>query len=454
MRDLTQGPIPRLLAGMAGFIGFGLIVQTMYLLVDLYFVAQLGGQAVAGVAACGSTLFLVMALSQAVSVGALSLISRAIGCRDAAKAQTVFEQTIGMALAAAIATLLIGYLVGGRLMAVLSADATTAKGARAYLFTFLPFLALVFPNAALGAVLRASGIVGAPMAVQSATVLLNVLLAPVLIAGWGTGHPLGTAGAGFASSVAAIVGTVGLTVLFGRLEATLRLRLTAPQLNTWRQIAAIGLPASGEFLLMFVISGVIYWTLRRFGPDAQAGFGIGSRVMQSIFLPAMAVAFAAAPIAGQNHGAGRADRVRATFHASAVTGSGIMLALTLLCQLDPELLIRVFTRDGAVVAVASGYLRIVSWNFVAMGLIYSCSAMFQGLGNTGPALASSTSRIVTFVLPVILLARSPQATLHDLWRLSNASVVVQALISVLLLRREFRKHVGRTVPKPYLTQKQ
>jgi putative MATE family efflux protein len=442
MRDLTQGSIPRHLAGMAGFIGFGLIVQTMYLLVDLYFVARLGGQAVAGVAAAGSILFLVMALSQIVSVGALSLIARAIGGKKPAEAQTVFEQSVAMGLFAGMMTLALGYLAGGWGVAALSADDATAVAARTYLFAFLPSLALMFPNAAIGSALRAAGIVGAPMAIQTATVVLNVMLAPVLIAGWGTGHPLGVAGAGFASSVATIAGTIAFLILFGRLDVPLRIRVARPRPEVWRRIAAIGLPASGEFLLMFVILGVVYWTIRPFGAEAQAGFGIGSRVMQAIFLPVMAIAFAAAPIAGQNYGAGRSDRVRATFRAAALIGTVIMLALTILCQTRPELLVRIFTQDPAVATVASDYLGMMSWNFVAMGLIYSCSAMFQGLGNTGPALLSSASRLLTFVLPVILLSRWPEATLHDIWRLSNASVALQALTSLLLLRREFRRRLA------------
>ena len=442
MRDLTQGSISKHLVGMAGFIGVGLIVQTLYLLVDLYFVARLGGQTVAGVAAGGSVLFFVMALSQIVSVGSLALIARAIGAKDMAEAQTVFEQALGMALAAGAATLLVGYLVGGAGVAALSADAPTAAAARAYLFAFLPSLALMFANAAIGSALRSSGIVGAPMAIQSATVGLNVLLAPVLIAGWGTGHPLGAAGAGLASSVAAVVGLLALLLLFRRLGAALALRVGVPRLPVWRRIAAIGLPASGEFLLMFLISGVVYWSIRRFGAEAQAGFGIGSRVMQSIFLPAMAIAFAAAPIAGQNHGAGRTDRVKATFGAAALIGSGIMLALTLLCQFSPALLVRPFTHDPAVVTVASGYLRMVSWNFVAMGLIFSCSAMFQGLGNTRPSLLSSASRLLTFVLPVLLLSGRPEVTLSDIWKLSNASVALQALTSLLLLRRALRRQLA------------
>lgn len=450
MRDLTTGSIPRHLLGMAGFIGFGLIVQTMYILVDLYFVARLGEHAVAGVAAGGSAMFLVMSASQLIAAGALSLIARAIGGKDTAQAQSVFDQAVCMALFAGIATLLIGYAIGGRGVAALSADAPTALAASAYLFAFLPSLALMFPNAAIGSALRAAGVVGAPMAIQAATVGLNVVLAPILIAGWGTGHPLGVAGAGWASSIASLIGTAVLLILFRRLEPNLRLRATPPHFAVWRRITAIGLPASGEFLLMFVVSGVIYWSIRRYGAEAQAGFGIGSRVMQSIFLPAMAVAFAAAPIAGQNHGAGRHDRVRATFRTTALIGSGIMLALTLFCQWRPELLVRIFTHDAGVVPIAAGYLTMVSWNFVAMGLIFSCSGMFQALGDTRPALLSSASRLVTFVLPVIILSHRTGTTLHDIWRLSNVSVALQALTSLWLLRREFRRKLS--VPGTPLTQ--
>jgi putative MATE family efflux protein len=447
MRDLTQGSIPRHLMSMAGFIGFGLIVQTMLLLVDLFFVARLGEHAVAGVATGGSAMMIVMAASQLIGVGSLSLIARATGAKDMAMAQAVFDQSVSMAVFAAIVTLLLGYLLGTAFVGLLAADPLTAAAGRDYLFAFLPSLALMFVNGSIGSGLRATGVVGAPMAIQSGTVALNILLAPVLIAGWGTGMPLGVGGAGLASSIATACGSLALIVLFGRMQQHLRLERQAlvPRFALWKRITAIGLPSSTEFLLMFLVSGVIYWSIRRFGPEAQAGFGIGSRVMQSIFLPAMAVAFAASPIAGQNHGAGRSDRVRATVKHAMLIGSAIMAVLTLFCQWRPEVLIHIFTHDEGVVLVAADYLRVISWNFVATGLVFCCSGMFQALGDTTPSLISSTSRILTFVLPVIYLSARTHATLHDVWRLSNISVAVQALISLALLRREFGRKLKPVV---------
>jgi putative MATE family efflux protein len=444
MRDLTTGSITRHLLGMAAFIGVGLVVQTLYFLIDLYFVARLGEHAIAGVSAAGTSWMVGMATAQMIAIGTLSLVSRAVGAKDHADASLAFNQALGLGLATGAAAAVVGYLVGPAAVRGIGADLETAAAGRAYLFAFIPAIVLMFPGAALGAGLRAVGVVGAPMIIQSLTVALNAVLAPVLIAGWGTGAPLGVAGAGLASSIAAAAGLVAMGLLFGRMQGHLRIRPEEmrPRLTVWKRLAAVGLPAGGEFFLMFVFMSVVYWVIRDFGAAAQAGFGIGARVMQSIFLPAMAVAFAAAPIAGQNYGARNGHRVRVTFTQAAAIGSGIMLALTLLCQIQPELLIRPFTTDREVAGIASEYLRIISWNFVAVGLVFACSGMFQALGDTRPAFLSSASRLLTFALPALLLSGVPGLRLEHVWYLSLASGVLQAVCSLVLLRMAFRRRLA------------
>jgi len=158
--------------------------------------------------------------------------------------------------------------------------------------------------------------------------------------------------------------------------------------------------------------------------------------MQAIFLPAMAVAFATGPIAGQNFGARHAARVRDTFRNAALMGAAIMLSLTALCQINPALPVRPFSSDPAVIRIAAEFLRIASWNFVAVGLTFSCSGMFQALGDTRPALISSASRLLTYVVPAVWLAGQPWAALRDFWYLSVASLTVQAVFAVALLRHQ------------------
>jgi putative MATE family efflux protein len=440
VRDLTEGSIPRHLTALAMPIAIGMLFQMLYFLIDLYFVARLGDTAIAGVGAAGNVQFLVMALTQVLGVGTMALIAHASGRKDVADANLVFNQGLGLALACTVLTLVGGYAGCAWYMQTIAADAATAEAGVAYLRAFLPGLALQFALTTMGSALRGTGIAKPTMLVQVITVLLNALLAPVLIAGWLTGKPFGVAGAGWASTISIAVGVALMALYFVRLEKFVGFQRAylRPQPATWLRILHIGLPPGGEFALMFVYMAVIYWVIRGFGAEAQAGYGIGMRVMQSIFLPVMAVAFATAPLAGQNFGARKSDRVRATFRVAAWIGSVLMFALTLICQWRPQWFVHPFTTDEEVVRVAAQFLQIISWNFVASGLIFTCSGMFQALGNTRPALYASASRLLTFVIPAIALASVAGFELRQLWLLSVASVTLQMLISLIFLRRELR----------------
>jgi len=198
---------------------------------------------------------------------------------------------------------------------------------------------------------------------------------------------------------------------------------------------------------MFVYMAIVYWTIRGFGAEAQAGFGLGGRVMQAVFLPAMAVAFAAAPIAGQNFGAGLHDRTRKAFVSAAMIGTGVMLVLMIIVQLEAEAMVRFFTKDVGVQNIATGFLHIISWNFVATGVIFTCSGMFQALGNTVPSVISSATRIATFGIPALWLSTRPGFQIRQIWMLSVATVAVQLVVSLLLVRREFRKRLAPPAPE-------
>jgi putative MATE family efflux protein len=440
MKDLTQGPIARHLAAMAVPVGAGMLLQTLYYLVDLYFVARLGQAALAGVSAAGNAFFVVLALTQMLGVGTVTLVSHAVGRKDREEANHVFNQAVVIGIACALATLAGGYALAGTYMRVLGADAATEAAGRSFLFAFVPGLAMQFALVVMGSALRGTGIVKPTMVVQALTVLLNVILAPVLIAGWGTGIAMGAAGAGLASTLAVAAGNVLLWAYFTRLEKYVGFdaRHCRPRLATWRRLLDVGLPAGGEFFLMAVYTAVVYAIIREFGAAAQAGFGVGSRLMQAIFLPALAIAFAAAPIAGQNVGAGNPARVRETFRVAAIANVAIMAALTFLCQWRGEMLLRPFTQDAAVIEVASQFLRIISWNFAGIGLVLTCSSLFQALGNTWPSLLSSGVRIFTFAGPALWLSTQPGFQLASVWYLSVATVVLQAIVSLSLLRWQFR----------------
>src|SRR5262249_44397957 len=204
------------------------------------------------------------------------------------------------------------------------------------------------------------------------------------------------------------------------------------------------------FLLIFVYIMLVYAIIRGFGPAAQAGFGIGARVMQAFFLPVVALSFAVAPVVGQNFGGRRADRVRHSVYSALGIGSLMMLVLTLIAFPPPATLIRIFSRDPRVIAFGSEYLRIVSLNFISAGIIFTTSSVFQGIGNTLPPLFSSLTRFVLFALPALLISRMPGFEIREVWYLSVASIILQMCANLLLLRHELRKRLRFGEPENFI----
>ena len=154
MRDLTQGPIPGHLIAMAAPIAAGMLAQTLYLLIDLYFVAQLGDAALAGVGAAGIAMFVVMALTQTLGVGTMALVSQAVGRKDPADADLVFNQSLSLALVCTAGTLVFGYLLTDAYMRTVGADPATIDAGVTYLRWFLPGLALQYVNIVMMSGLR------------------------------------------------------------------------------------------------------------------------------------------------------------------------------------------------------------------------------------------------------------------------------------------------------------
>ena len=438
MRDLTQGSVRGHLIAMAMPIMIGMLVQTLYLMVDLYFVSGLGKEAVAGVAAAGNVTMLVIALTQMLAVGTVSLVARSLGAGDKAGASRVFAQAMLLGVACMVATLVVGVCVAPAYMRGVSADAAIAQSGVTFILWSLPGLALQFVLAVAGSVLRGAGIVKPGMVVQMATVGLNIVLAPVLIAGWGTHHPLGIAGAGLATSLSVAAGVLLLLRYLRQLGdvVTVSAGLVRPDRELLGRMLRIGLPAGGEFLIMVLLNSAIYALIRDFGAAAQAGFGIAGRIMQALVMPAMAISFAIPAVAGQNFGGRHPERVVDTFRQGLALELAMMAVVVAACQLWAPIPVAWFTADANAAQAGITVMRVVSWNFFAVGIVFACSGMFQAMGHTLPSLLSSLTRLLAFVLPALWLRQRAGFALLDVWHLSVASVFLQAGVSLVLMRRQ------------------
>jgi putative MATE family efflux protein len=444
MKDLTQGSVTKHLLHMSAFMAVSMVVQTLYLLADLYWVGRLGKEAIAAVGVAGNLTMIVLALTQMLGVGTTTLISHAAGQKDQPRAELVFNQSFIMSILVAAGLGVFGFLLMNGYCNSLSADAITASLAKSYLLWFIPAMLLQFPLVALGSALRATGIIKPTVAFQLLSVVFNIVLAPLLIFGVGPFPKLGVSGAALASFISILIADIGMMIYFEKKYHYLRFRfsLFRPQTEIWKRMLLIGVPAGAEFVLLFVYIIIVYGIIRGFGPAAQAGFGVGARVMQALFLPVVALSFAVSPVVGQNFGGRRADRVRQSVYSAITIASLMMLVLTLLAHFVPAPMIRAFSRDQHVINFGSDYLRIVSVNFVAAGIVFTTSSIFQGIGNTWPPLLSSMTRLLIFILPALLVARTPGFEIRHVWYLSVASQLTQAGINLLLLRREMRKKLN------------
>jgi len=443
MEDLTTGPLTRHLLKTTSFMLVMIVFQTLYFLIDLYWVGRLGTHAVAAVGIAGNLTFIVLALTQMLGVGTTTVVSHAIGRKDREGAQLMFNQAQVLAVVTGSIFLVLGLLLRVPYARVMSPDPETATLASQYLLWFIPAMALQFLMVAAGAALRGVGNFKTGMIVGTGSVIINMLFAPFLIFGWITGHAFGVAGAAMASLIAIIIAIVWFGAYFVAKDSYLRFVRAdqKPQLALWRKMLNIGLPAGFEFGMMAVYLILVYSLARPFGAAAQAGFGIGQRVIQSLFMPAVALGFSVAPVAGQNFGARNRERVIDTFRKAAYMVTAIMVVLIIVAQIAPRSLIAVFSKDPAVLDVGGVYLRIVSWTFIASGLIFVASSMFQAMGNTIPSLIASGVRVLLVAVPAILLSRTAGFQLNYIWYLSVTAVFIQLAIAMLLLRREFRRRL-------------
>ena len=339
----------------------------------------------------------------------------------------MFNQSQVLSMVVGAIFLAVAMLLRGAYASTLGADAQTARQAEEYLTWFIPAMALQFAMVAMGAALRGTGNFKPGMIVATTTVILNMVLAPFLIFGWVTGVPLGVAGAAMSSLVAVAVGVVWLGLYFIKPSAYLHFVPTqwVPQFSLWGQMLKIGLPAGAEFGLMAVYLFVIYAISRPFGAAAQAGFGIGLRLVQAGFMPVVALGFSVAPVAGQNFGARLPDRVKKTYVTAVSMAAGIMAVWAIACHFGAAPMVQCSRAIRTSSPWAKSTCASSRGRSSGSGLVFVSSSMFQALGNTLPPLAASFGRLLLTAIPALLLARLPGFQLRWIWYLSAWTIVFQ-----------------------------
>ena len=245
MQDLTTGSLSGHLIKTTSFMLVSMIFQTLYVLVDLFWVGRLGTDSVAAVGISANLSFLVLAISQMLGVGTTTMVSHAAGSKQHDQAIFLFNQSQILSMVTGVTFLAVAMFYRTAYAAALSADAIMQAQTEHYLLWFIPAMALQFAMVAMGAALRGTGNFKPGMIVQTGSVIINIVLAPVLIFGWGPFDPQGISGAAVATFVAIAIGVVWISFYFLDKNAYLRFHFTdwKPNFRVWGRMLTIGLPA-------------------------------------------------------------------------------------------------------------------------------------------------------------------------------------------------------------------
>jgi len=437
--DLTAGSIPKQLLRLSGPIAFSMIMFTLYLMADLYFVGRLGPDAVAAVSISGNAFFVILGLSFVLGIGGMALIAQAFGRKDYEGAAKVYKQSLILSILVGIASSLTGLAIAHPYIAFFGGTGQSLEWGVQYFRIFSISFFFVLILHVIGACYRGMGDTKTPMIIMVLSTILNIILDPLLIFGLLCFPRLGVRGAAIASLLSQFIALaiyIYMILIRGQhLEIKRPWRL---DMSIIKRSLSIGLPSGLTYFLLALNMLITYRVVSIFGTPALASIGIGFRILQSIYMPVVAVTSAMAAIVGQNYGAGKQSRITTTLWTGWAISCGIMISGTALCRFFPGILIGIFSNDKSVIHYGIIYLTIMSLGNVIVGTIMTMSAVFQGFGKTYPVLIAAVFDNVLFACLVFTLPGIFGWGIQSIWWIKLATASIEMFLIAEWLRRYFQ----------------
>ncbi len=400
-RDFTSGSLGTALFLLAVPMILEMIMESIFSIVDIYFVAKQGANAVAVVGLTESMLALVFAVSIGLSVSATATVARRIGEGDPDGAAHSAAHAIYLGIGVSLIVSALGLIFAPHFLAGLGAEPAVIKLGTTYTRIMLGGNAAIVFLFLLNAIFRGAGDPSVSMRVLFCANLLNIFLAPCFIFGpdiftvlhigapawlvhaWPFPH-LGVTGAAVGTTIGRGVGVL-LAISFlirpgGRITLHRQhWKLDKPVLSALVKIAA---PAMLQFAIGTVSWSALVRVVAGFGSDAIAGYVIGLRVIIFVLLPAVGMSNAASTLVGQNLGAGKPDRAEASVWRAAYINAVLLGTNGLILLLFSRSIIGAFTSEPTVLAYGAQALHTVSYGFLfyAFGMVLESS--FNGAGDT------------------------------------------------------------------------
>jgi putative MATE family efflux protein len=415
---LTSDPIPGLVKALAVPASVGFFFNTMFNVVDTYFAGLISTQALAALSLSFPVFFMIIALGGGVSTGTTALIATSLGAGDTDHARMMAVQGFVFGIMLSIVITAVGLFASGPVFSVLGASGQYLAMSVAYMNTIFWGSVFFVLNSMLNAVLNAQGDTRSFRNFLVLSFFLNCILDPWFMFGW-LGFPaLGVVGVALATVVCQAMGCVYLGFRVSRTGLMCRdcLHEIVPRPDAFLEILRQGLPTSLNFMSVGLGAFVITYFISAFGSQAVAAYGVALRIEQIMLLPSIGLNVATVTLVAQNRGARNFSRIVDTVRTALFYGGLFMAAGGAVLFFSAEPLMRLFTRDAAVVDVGSFYLRIASFLLFAYVVLYVNVAALQGIKQPGYGLIIGILRQIALPLAVFpLLTGAMGLGLEGIW---------------------------------------
>ncbi|MEZ4505155.1 MAG: MATE family efflux transporter [Thermomicrobiales bacterium] len=353
--------------------------------VDTLLVGRLGADAIAGVGVAFETVFLIIAILSAVTIGATVLVSQAIGASDHARANELARQAISWGVVLAIPLSVLGYVFAPQAISIFHVEPDVAENAVTYLQITAACSVALLLSYLCGAVLRGAGDSKTPLKAAVLANVVNVVLAYLLIFGHFGFPELGVGGSAWAAAIGRAVGAAFMLIMLwsGRVPLNIRGRAGwAPNLTIGRDLFKLGLPAAFEQVVMQFGFISLVAIAASIGTAALAAQQISFTAMSIAFLPSIAFATTSTAFVGQSVGARRMDEgVKAASisrrWALIVTSAGCLFMIAF-----AEQIVRAFSSDPEVIDIGTVAMRSIGLSLPIWGLWLSSAGAVRGSGDT------------------------------------------------------------------------
>jgi len=400
LRRILEGPIAPVLAGLAAPNVAIVVVQSLATFADAAFVGQLGVVPLAAIALAFPIQALLSMLSQgAVGGGISSAVARALGSGDQQRAEALAVHAIIISIVLSALFTLTFAILARPTFHLLGGRGEALDGTVAYAQILFGGTALIWIGNSLASILRGTGNMAVPGIVMVTTLFLSIPLSGALTLGWFGMPSLGVRGPAiaFLSAFTASGIVLGFYLLSGRAGLTIRFQGVPLKWEMFADILRVGLVAGANAILTILTIIAVTALVGRYGTEALAGYGLGSRLEIMLVPIAFGVGGALTAMVGTNRGARQFARARRVAWVGGFTVFALCGAVGITAAIAPNLWIDWFTADPKAAAIASSYLRIAGPAYAFFGLGMALYFATQGTGSMLWPLSAGVARVAIVV---------------------------------------------------------